>query len=245
MKITIAGAGAHGSTLAYRIAAGGYADEVVHDRHRRGPAQGLALDMMHGRALEGFATRVVGTNRYDETEGSAVCVIAAGHRREAGMSRGDLLDVNAKVVAEVTKKLVERSPDAVLIVATNPIDEMLALCQAKSGLPHRRVIGEAGLLNVGRWKHIISERFGTTPDKVEGIVLGSHGDTMVPDPVAHHRRRPPAHASCSTPPRSHSSSRRRGPLPSEIIAYLKSGSGYFAAAVAGEIDRAGHRHRQR
>ena len=182
MKISIAGAGWHGSTLAYRIAAGDYADEVVMVDIVEGKPQGLALDMMHGRAIDGFRTRIVGTNRYAETAGSAVCVVAAGARRAAGMSRGDLLDENAKVVEDVTRKLVEGSPDAVLLVATNPIDEMVALAQAASGLPHRRVIGEAGVLNTARWKHTISERLGITPDRVEGIVLGSHGETMVPIP---------------------------------------------------------------
>src|SRR4249919_119461 len=154
MKITIVGAGWHGSTLAYQIASRGYAHEVVMVDVVEGKPQGLALDMMHSRALEGFPTKIIGTNRYAETAGSSVCVIAAGERRSAGMSRHDLLEANAKVVADVTIRLVQCSPDAVLVVATNPLDEMLALCQTTSGLPHRRVIGEAGLLNTARWKHL-------------------------------------------------------------------------------------------
>ena len=121
-----------------------------------------------------------------------------------------------------------------LVVATNPLDEMLALCQAKSGLPHRRVIGEAGLLNIGRWKHVISERLGTTPDKVEGIVLGSHGETMVPVPSLTTVDGRPLTELLDDSDDPASSSRRLGRPPSEILAYLKSGSGYFAAAVAGE-----------
>src|SRR6266545_7158827 len=105
MKITIAGVGAHGSTLAYRVAAAGYIDEVVMTDIVEGRPQGLALDMMHARAIDGFHSRVIGTNRYDETAESSVCVIAAGQRRGAGMSRGDLLDANVKVVREVTVKL--------------------------------------------------------------------------------------------------------------------------------------------
>ena len=182
MKITIAGAGWHGSTLAYRIATAGYADEVVMVDVVEGKPQGLALDMMHSRPIDGFRTRIVGTNRYADTAGSAVCVVAAGARRAAGMSRHDLLEENAKVVVDSTRQLVDGSPDTVLVVATNPIDEIVALAQAASGLPHRRVIGEAGVLNTARWKYTISEHLATTPDRVEGIVLGSHGETMVPVP---------------------------------------------------------------
>ena len=163
MKISIAGAGWHGSTLAFRIALAGFADEVVMVDVVEGKPQGLALDMMHSRAIDGFRTRVVGTNRYEDTAGSAVCVVAAGERRSAGMSRHDLLEANAKVVEHSTRRLVESSSDTVLIVATNPLDEMLALAQAVTELPHRRVIGEAGVLNTGRWKYVISERLGVTP----------------------------------------------------------------------------------
>lgn len=182
MKITIAGAGWHGSTLAFRIALSGYADEVMMVDVVEGKPHGLALDMMHGRAIDGFPTRIVGTNRYADTAGSTICVIAAGERRAAGMSRHDLLEANAKVVVASARRLAEGSPEAVFLVATNPLDEMLALAQAASGLPHRRVIGEAGVLNTARWKHIISERLGVAPTRVDGIVLGSHGDTMVPVP---------------------------------------------------------------
>jgi malate dehydrogenase len=233
MKITIAGAGAHGSTLAFRLASGDYADELVMTDILEGRPQGLALDMMHARGIDGFKTRVIGSNRYEETAGSSVCVIAAGRRRGPGMSRGDLLEANAKVVRDVTLRLLERSPDAVLIVATNPIDEMLALAQATSGLPHRRLIGEAGVLNVGRWKHAVSERLGTTPDKVEGIVLGSHGETMVPVPSLTKVDGRPLTELLSAGDIEVLVQETRSAA-AEIIAYLKTGSGYFAAAAAGE-----------
>jgi malate dehydrogenase len=234
VKITVAGAGWHGSTLAFRIATAAYADEVVMVDVVEGKPQGLALDMMHARALDGFRTSIVGTNRYADTGGSAVCVIAAGERRAAGMSRNDLLEANAKVVAEVTAQLVHHSPETVLIVATNPLDEMLALCQAVSGFPHRRVIGEAGLLNTARWRHYISERLGVTPDRVDGIVLGSHGETMVPIPSRttvdgrplRERLDEAAIGSIIEETRS---------CAAEIIAYLKIGSGYHAAAAAGDV----------
>jgi malate dehydrogenase len=233
MKITVVGAGWHGSTLAFRIASAGYAEEVVMVDVVEGKPQGLALDMMHCRAIDGFPTRIIGTNRYGETEGSSLCVIAAGQRRSAGMSRHDLLEANAKVVADVTLRLVERSPGAVLIVVTNPLDEMLALCQAASGLPHRRVIGEAGLLNTARWKHLISERLGITPDRVEGIVLGSHGETMVPVPSLTKVDGQSLREQLDDAEIESISQETRG-CAAEIIAYLKIGSGYHAAAAAGE-----------
>jgi malate dehydrogenase len=233
MKITIAGAGAHGSMLAFRLAARDYADEVVMTDVQEGRPQGLALDMMYARAIDGFTTTVIGTNGYKETAGSSVCVIAAGQRREPGMSRGDLLDANAKVVAEVTMKLVEQSPDAVFVVATNPLDEMVALCHAKSGLPPRRIIGEAGVLNTGRWKHAISQRLGTTPDHVEGIVLGSHGETMVPVPsLTKVDGRPLTELLDDTAIAELVEETRAAA--GEVLAYLKSGAGFFAAAAAGE-----------
>jgi malate dehydrogenase len=233
MKITVAGAGWHGSTLAFRIAAAGYADEVVLVDVVEGKPQGLALDMMHARALGGFRTSVIGTNRYTETQGSAVCIIAAGERRAAGMSRHDLLEANAKIVADVTARLVRHSPETVLIVVTNPLDEMLALCQAVSDLPHRRVIGEAGLLNTARWKHYVSERLGVTPDRVDGIVLGSHGETMVPVPSLTMVDGRPLTELVDRAGIELIIDETRG-CAAEIIAYLKIGSGYHAAAAAGE-----------
>jgi malate dehydrogenase len=233
MKITVAGAGWHGSTLAFRIASAGYADEVMMVDVAEGKPQGLALDMMHSRAIDGFRTTIVGTNRYADTAGSAVCVVAAGARRSAGMSRHDLLEVNAKVVEDSARQLIEGSPDAVLIVATNPLDEMLALAQAVTGLPHRRVIGEAGVLNTARWKHIISERLAITPDRVEGIVLGSHGETMVPVPSLTTVDGRPLRELLTESDIESIAQDTRG-CAAEIIAYLKTGSGYQAAAAAGE-----------
>jgi malate dehydrogenase len=234
MRITIAGAGWHGSTLAARIAAQDYVDEVVMLDVVEGKPQGLALDMMHSRQIDGFHTTIIGTNRYPDTAGSTVCVIAAGERRSAGMSRHDLLDANAKIVADCSRHLVEQSPDAVLIVATNPLDEMLALAQAATNLPHRRLIGEAGVLNTARWKHVISERFGTTPDGVQGIVLGSHGETMVPIPsLTTVDGRPLRELADDAAIESITQETRASAA--EIIAYLKTGSGYHAAAAAGAI----------
>src|SRR5205807_1964594 len=144
MKVTVVGAGFYGSTLVQRIAGRGYADEVVMTDIIEDKPQGLALDMLQSRPIEGFETRIIGTNGYAETEGSDVCVITAGLPRKPGMSRMDLLEKNAQIVADVTRKLVAGSPDAVIVVVSNPLDEMTALCAEVSGFPRHRVMGQAG-----------------------------------------------------------------------------------------------------
>ena len=138
MKITVVGAGKYGSTTVQRIAEKGLADEVVMTDIVEGLPQGLALDMMQSRPIEAFETRVVGTNTYDETAGSSICVVTAGLPRKPGMSRMDLLEVNAKIIRSVADQFCPGSPDAVVIVVTNPLDEMTYLFREVSGFPHER-----------------------------------------------------------------------------------------------------------
>jgi len=182
LKITVVGAGFYGSTLVQRIAEADIVDEVVMTDIIEDKPQGLALDMMQARSIEGFETRIIGTNGYDETAGSDVCVITAGLPRKPGMSRMDLIETNAKIVADVTRKFIAGSPDAVIIVVSNPLDEMTALCANVSGFPKNRVMGQAGMLDTARFKHFVAEHTGTAAHKVEAMTLGSHGDTMVPIP---------------------------------------------------------------
>src|SRR5256885_4614983 len=147
MKVTIVGSGFYGSTTALRLAEADVVDEVVMVDIIEDKPQGLALDMMQSRPIERFETRITGSNSYEETAGSDVCVITAGLPRKPGMSRMDLLEVNAKIVGDATCQLVAGSPDAVIIVVSNPLDEMTTLCAKVARLPRARVIGQAGMLD--------------------------------------------------------------------------------------------------
>jgi malate dehydrogenase len=233
VKVTVVGAGFYGSTLAQRVAEGGYADEVVLTDIVEGRPQGLALDLMQSRGVVGFETRVVGTNRYDETAGSDVCVVTAGVPRKPGMSRADLLEVNAGIVAEVTSRMAATSPDMVLIVVSNPLDEMTALAADVSGLPRDRVMGQAGVLDTARFRHFVAERLGVPVRSVDAVTLGSHGDTMVPVPsLATVDGRPLREVL--DPSAVDELVVRTRDAGAEIVALLKTGSAYFAPAAAAE-----------
>jgi malate dehydrogenase len=233
VKITVVGCGFYGSTLVQRIAEADYADEVVMTDIIEGKPQGLALDMMQSRPIEGFETHIVGTNSYDETAGSDVCVITAGLPRKPGMSRMDLLEVNAKIVGDVTRKLVAGSPEAVMIVVSNPLDEMTALCANVAHLPREQVIGQAGMLDTARFKHFVAERLRTSPSQVEAVTLGSHGDTMVPVPsLVRVGGRPLRDLLDEGAIEALVQRTREGGA--EIVSYLKTGSAYYAPSSAAE-----------
>ena len=233
MKVTVAGAGFYGSTLAQRIAEAGYAGEVVLTDIVEGRPQGLALDLMQSRSLARFETRVTGTNSYAETAGSDICVVTAGLPRKPGMSRMDLLETNARIVADVTRQLVAESPGTVLIVVSNPLDEMTALAAAVSGLPRSRVMGQAGMLDTARFRHFVAERLGVETSEVTAITLGSHGDTMVPVPSqALVGDRPLSEVLDQAAIDQIVQRTRDGGA--EVVALLKTGSAYFAPAAAAE-----------
>jgi malate dehydrogenase len=233
VKVTLAGAGFYGSTLAQRVAEAGYAREVVLTDIIEGRPQGLALDLMQTRPLAGFDTRVVGTNGYEETAGSDICVITAGVPRKPGMTRLDLLETNARIVADVTRRLVEASPDTVLIVVSNPLDEMTALAAEVSALPRQRVMGQAGMLDTARFCHFVAERMGVPATKVMAMTLGSHGDAMVPVASLARVGGRPLHEVLDQASIDQIVARTRDGG-AEIVALLKTGSAYFAPAAAAE-----------
>jgi malate dehydrogenase len=187
-KVTVVGAGFYGSTTAQRLAEYDIFDTVVLTDIVDGKPEGLALDMNQSRPLLGFETKVVGKTTgtdgsgYEAIAGSDIVVVTAGLPRKPGMSRMDLLDVNAKIVRGVAESVATHAPDAVLIVVSNPLDEMTALAQAASGFDKARVMGQAGMLDTARFTHFVAEELGVPVGSVKTLTLGSHGDTMVPVP---------------------------------------------------------------
>jgi malate dehydrogenase len=178
-KVTVVGAGNVGATCAQEVARGDYADVVLVDIIPDFP-QGKALDMNQAAAILGHEPRITGTNGYKETGGSDVVVITAGRPRAPGMSRDDLVTTNEAIVAEVTRQVVRRSPQAVVVVVSNPLDAMCHVARAVSGLPRERVFGMAGILDTARFSAFIAWETGSSVRDVTAMVLGGHGDQMVP-----------------------------------------------------------------
>jgi malate dehydrogenase len=189
-KVTVVGAGFYGSTTAQRLAEFDVFDEVVLTDIIEGRPEGLALDMNQSRPIEGFETKVTGVTTgtdgsgYESIAGSDVVVVTAGRPRKPGMSRMDLLEVNAAIVRGVAENVAKHAPEAVVIVVSNPLDEMTALTQLASKLPKERVFGQAGMLDTARFSFFVAERLGVPVGSVTTLTLGSHGDTMVPVPSA-------------------------------------------------------------
>lgn len=181
-KITVVGAGYVGSTAAHLCALKELASEIVLIDVLAGRAQGIALDMNQSAAIEGFGARVVGTGEAAATAESDLFIVTAGRPRKPGMSRSDLLEVNGHIVCDVADYIGRLSPDAVVIVVTNPLDSMVTLMRARLGFPARRVVGMAGVLDSARFSWFISEATGAGVQDVDAMVLGAHGDSMVPMP---------------------------------------------------------------
>ncbi|HZV49620.1 MAG TPA: malate dehydrogenase [Candidatus Dormibacteraeota bacterium] len=180
-KVTVVGAGMVGGTLAQRLAERDYAHVVLVDIVE-GLPQGKALDITEAGPIYGYDSVVTGTNGYQETAGSDLVVITSGIARKPGMSRDDLLRTNAGIVREVTERVRETSPEAVLVVVSNPLDAMVTLAHRVSGFPKQRVVGMAGVLDSARYRTFIAMELGVSVEDVHGFVLGGHGDTMVPLP---------------------------------------------------------------
>jgi malate dehydrogenase len=187
-KVTVVGAGFYGSTTAQRLAEYDIFETVVLTDILEGRPAGLALDMNQSRPIEGFETKVVGVTTttagegYEAIEGSDVVVVTAGFPRKPGMSRMDLLEVNAKIVRQVAENVAKFAPNAVVIVVSNPVDEMTALAQLATQFPKNRVFGQAGVLDTARFTNSIAETLAVPVKSVKALTLGSHGDTMVPVP---------------------------------------------------------------
>ncbi|HUH07877.1 MAG TPA: malate dehydrogenase [Egibacteraceae bacterium] len=231
MKIAVVGAGKYGSTTVQRIAQSGYADEVVMTDIVEGLPQGLALDMNQSRPIERYETRVIGANDYGPTAGSDIVVVTAGKPRTPGMSRMDLLADNAKIVGGVARQIAQTSPEAVVIVVSNPLDEMTALFQRASGFPVERVMGQAGMLDTARLQDKVAERLGVSPLDVEAITLGSHGDTMVPVPSkVRVQGKPLTELLDAGEIEALVQATRDGGA--EIVGLLKTGSAYYAPSSA-------------
>jgi malate dehydrogenase len=178
-KVTVVGAGNVGATVAQRIVEKEIADVVLVDIIP-GVPQGKALDMLESAPVEGFDARMIGSNSYEETRRSDVVVITAGVPRKPGMSRDDLVATNEGIVSDVVRKLLPGSPDAILIVVSNPLDAMCEVARRVSGFPRERVFGMAGVLDSARMRWFLAEALGVSVESTQAFVLGGHGDTMVP-----------------------------------------------------------------
>jgi malate dehydrogenase len=236
-KVTVVGAGFYGSTTAQRLAEYDVFETVVLTDIVEGKPEGLALDLNQSRAIEGFETTVVGVTTtpegggYEATADSDVAVITAGLPRKPGMSRMDLLEVNAKIVRGVAENIAQHSPDAVLIVVSNPLDEMTALTQQASGFDRRRVFGQAGVLDTARFTNNVATTLGVPVGSVQTLTLGSHGDTMVPVPSACFVDGKPL-ADVLPPDTIEELVTRTRNGGAEVVALLKTGSAYYAPSAA-------------
>ncbi len=231
MKVTVVGSGFVGATTTMRVAQQGLADEVVMVDIVEGLPQGLALDMNQSSPIEGFEPVIVGTNDYEDTAGSDVVVITAGLPRQPGMSRMDLLGKNAGIMRDVASRVKEASPETILVVVSNPLDEMTFLAAEVTGFPKDRVLGMAGTLDSSRLRYFIAEELGVSPSVVEAMTLGSHGESMVPLPGRATVDGKPLRdlADDATLERLYQRTRDAG---AEIVSYLKKGSAYYAPSAA-------------
>jgi malate dehydrogenase len=229
-KVTVVGAGNVGANTAQKIAAKELADVVLVDVVE-GVPQGKALDMLESAPVEGYDVRIVGTNGYDETADSDIVVITAGIARKPGMSRDDLLYTNNDIIKGVTEQVAKRSPKAILILVTNPLDAMCWTAFKTSGFPRERVIGMAGVLDTARFRTFIAEELQVSFENVTAMVLGGHGDTMVPLVRFTNVSGIPLSelTDQATIDRLVQRTRDGG---AEIVKYLKTGSAYYAPAAS-------------
>ena len=229
--ITVVGAGNVGATTAQRLAEKELSKKVVLVDIVEGVPQGKGLDQWQTAPIENFDTRVIGTNGYDETEGSDIVVITAGIARKPGMSRDDLMNTNAGIVKAVSEQIARTSPNAIIIVVSNPLDVMCYVAKKVTGFPRERILGMAGVLDTARYRAFLAEAMDVSVRDIQAMVLGGHGDTMVPlvsyttvsgIPVTQLLER-------SALDKIVDRTRNGG---AEIVAFLKTGSAYYAPSAA-------------
>jgi malate dehydrogenase len=235
-KITVVGAGNVGATAAQRVAEKELARQVVLIDIAEGVPQGKGLDQFQSAPIEGFDSRVIGTNGYEESAGSGIYIVTAGIARKPGMSRDDLLTTNAGIVRQVSENIARVSPDAIIIMVSNPLDVMSYVAMKASGFPRERVIGMAGVLDTARYRAFLAMELDVSVEDIQAMVLGGHGDTMVPlisyttvsgIPVTQLMDRAKLDAIVDR-------TRNGG---AEIVKYLKTGSAYYAPS-AGAVQMA-------
>src|SRR5829696_884284 len=235
-KITVVGAGNVGATTAQRIAEKELARQVILVDVMEGIPQGKGLDQWESAPIEGFDSRVIGTNGYDETANSEIVVVTAGIARKPGMSRDDLLNTNAGIVKQVAESIKQSSPNAILIMVSNPLDVMSWVAKEVTGFPRERVLGMAGVLDTARYRSFIAEALDVSVRDIQAMVLGGHGDTMVPlisytsvsgIPITQLMDKARLDAIVDR-------TRNGG---AEIVKYLKTGSAYYAPS-AGAVQMA-------
>jgi len=236
-KVTVVGAGFYGSTTALRLAEYNIFETVVLTDILEGKPEGLALDMNQSRSIEGFETKIVGATTtpegagYEATANSEVVVITAGLPRKPGMSRIDLIGVNAGIVRGVAENIAKHSPNAVIIVVSNPLDEMTALAQIATNFPKNRVMGQAGMLDTARFTHFVAEELKVEVGAVKTLTLGSHGETMVPVPSRCTVNGKPL-SDLLPPAKIDELVDRTRNGGAEVVALLKTGSAYYAPSAA-------------
>lgn len=229
-KVTIVGAGQVGATAAFTLATRGIADVTLIDV-ADGLPQGKALDMMHARSVLRFSPEVSGTNDYADTAGSDIVVVTAGVPRKPGMTRDELLAINSRIVGDVIGCAVTASPDAVYICVTNPLDVMTDLAWKRSGLPSARVMGMGGVLDSARFAYFIAQATGASIADIEALVVGAHGDAMVPLPRLSTVAGCPL-ADLLSPDEVDEVVRRTVFGGAEVVSLLKTGSAFYAPGVS-------------